>query len=129
MLIVIKSTTKPMAGNHPVTFTSAYGQGQAEWYGAPPTVEREYDVELEIPQALTWGKEITPESKTRPTIGVTEDGYNYIIGFLEQVEEDGCLTIRLGSSIVLIEATGTAIIGGGYVRVRFERLVLYDTGL
>jgi|GEM_PF-801211 len=128
MLVTIESYSKSMSGNWSVTFLSPYGQGEAEWRGQPPTLGQQYSVELELPQPLAWGQEITPASDPTPAVGTEEDGH-FMVALVEQVDEDGCVTVRVGSSIVLLETTGMATVVGGYIRVRFDRLILFDTGL
>ena len=108
-----------------VTFSTEFGVAKALWAGNIPEVYQECFVEFEIPDVLVWGKNIIQSEKLEYSIGMDND-LLYLAGILESVESDGYTVIRLGETIVSIEADGRPFKLGTYVKIKTNRLVLYD---
>ena len=108
-----------------VMFSTEYGNAKATWNGELPEANKEYFVEFEITDILVWQKNVTLSEKLKNVIGMENDAF-YMIGFLESVEEDGYTVVRLGESIVSLEIEGNSLQQGTFVKVKADRLLLYD---
>lgn len=62
MKIIIKSFEENNAEKE-VEFSSEFGEGTALWQGTLPKEGIAYDVEIEIPNVLKWGKDIHETKK------------------------------------------------------------------
>ncbi|HLO02614.1 MAG TPA: hypothetical protein VK191_05865 [Symbiobacteriaceae bacterium] len=107
-----------------VRFTCEWGAGEARWVGPTPKPESKHDVEIDVAKELKWGTAIRLTLESQPLIATTIDG-NRIIAQLEAVELDGTAAIRLGSSLILVDAVGEPLAPGSWVQVRTPDLVLY----
>jgi hypothetical protein len=97
----------------------------AYWRGDPPSRGQFTDVELAVTRVLTWGEELEPVSDAEagePTLGVLD-------GTLEVVDEEGTVTLLVGSSLVILSAKGTPPAPGTRVRLRNCEIAAYPTHL
>jgi hypothetical protein len=93
------------------------------WRGDPPTKGQFTDVELAVTRVLTWGEELEPVSEVRePTLGVLD-------GTLEAVDAEGTVTLRVGTSQVILSARGTPPAPGTRVRLRNCEIAAYPAHL
>jgi hypothetical protein len=111
-----------------VSFSTTLGSAVAEWLGQPPRLHEEYDVELEIPGRLTWGDSIHQVHAGREAI---ESGMGTVglVGRIVSVDEDGCLALQIGDSIVLVDATGVPSDVQGFLQVVIPLLRLHPVEL
>jgi hypothetical protein len=113
-----------------VVFSSVYGEGIALWQGANPDEGITYDVEVEIPNVLEWGKDIH-ETNTNDLYSIKIS--NKLVCFegkLESVsEEDGCCVVRIGESIILLETKGIPSEVGSFLRFETENVVFYENNI
>lgn len=116
------------AGANPrVRFVMAFGASVALWHGEPPE-QREYDVELEVPETLEWGRTILcVDAAAQPAISTVEAGVR-ICGTLDSVDEDGVIAVRLGPSIFLVETIGEMPAVGSRICLTTEGLELFPVG-
>lgn len=108
-----------------VIFSTECGDAKAFWNGDMPIINKKYDVEIEIPGILIWGKNIKRTKEDRYTIGI-KDNLLYILGRLESVEDDGYTIIRLGENIVPLEVEGNPPPIGAFVKVETNEITLYN---
>ncbi|MGO1298557.1 MAG: hypothetical protein ACTMIA_14805 [Vibrio sp.] len=110
-----------------VDFSSDYGSSAALWVGEPPTPGRLYDVELEIDDDLVWGESI---STTRDRVSIAlEEGMFVVVGSVTSLEEDGCLSIAVGDSVILLDVENAPEDISGLVECRALDVKLYSTNL
>lgn len=107
------------------TFSTDFGIAQAIWEGEAPLIEKEYFVELEIAGVLKWEKDIVKSGNSQPIIE-TRDDITYINGCLESIDDDGYTVIRIGESIICLEAEGDAYPIGTFVEIQINSITLYN---
>ncbi|MDQ0110678.1 hypothetical protein [Paenibacillus harenae] len=112
-----------------VVFSSQFGDGIALWQGAIPKEGSSYDVELEIPDVLKWGKDIQEINSHLYSIKILNNKVCFA-GKLESVsDEDGCCVVRFGDSIFLLETDGFPLEGGSFLRFETENVIIYENNL
>ncbi|CAM4399849.1 hypothetical protein [Paenibacillus tarimensis] len=108
-----------------VSFQSNIGNGKASWNGDPPTVNIEYYVEVEIHDNLSWGDNIIKSSSRHSQIEL-DDSSLILTGKIESIDDDGYTVIRLGESIICIEALGTPLSIGTYVSIHGKNVEFFN---
>lgn len=111
-----------------VYFSSEFGQAWANWLENLPDPKQTYHVELSVGDTLTWGLDIAPAPGASHKLEPDGNGVA-IYATLEGCEEDGFTVLRLGNSIVMVEAFGEAPPIGTIVRAHIQALTLSDTGI
>lgn len=111
-----------------VKFHSPFGSGTALWDGIAPNISEILDVEFDLDEVFSWGKNITPSSEKTPKIAVTAD-VTYITAELTHGADEECSALRLGDSIILIELDGPTPQESGFVEVKAARIHLYPTNI
>ena len=96
--------------------------------GDLPDVGSNYYVEIAIDQCLVWGDDIIVTESLPHRIAQSEAGIT-LEATLELIDNEGAATLRLGSSLVLIETEGTPPPINTSVRVYLKELILCDTGI
>jgi len=128
MKVVIKSYEKSNE-EIKVEFSSKFGEGIASWQGVMPKEGISYDVELEIPNVLKWGKDIHRINSQLYSIQLLNNRVCFE-GKLESFsEEDGCCAIRLGDSIILLETEGTPSEVQSFLRFETENVIIYEDNI
>jgi hypothetical protein len=108
-----------------VCFQSKIGNGKALWNGNPPTINKDYYVEIEIHDNLLWGDNIVKSPTRRFQIDLADNSL-ILTGELESIEDDGYTVIRLDESIVCIEASGTPLSIGTYVSILATKVEFFN---
>ena len=111
-----------------VDFLSDYGKSAALWIGTPPTLGELYDVELKIDDDLVWGEGISKTTKGRASITL-EEGMFVVVGSVISLEEDCCLSIAVGDSLILLNVKNAPEDIPGLVECRALVVKLYSTNL
>ncbi|MHA4977423.1 MULTISPECIES: hypothetical protein [Pseudomonas] len=111
-----------------VSFHSPAGSGTALWVGIAPNLGDEVDVEFDLDEIFSWGKNITPSSSKVPKISHT-NGVTQITAELIHASDKDCAALKLGGSVLLIELDGPVTQKSGYVDVRATRVLLYPTNI
>ncbi len=111
-----------------IDFSSEYGTSTALWVGEKPTLGAIYDVELEIDDDLVWGESISTTTNNRTTIGL-EEGMFIVVGSVINLEEDGCLSIAVGDSVILLDVVNVPGDVSGLVECRASSVKVYSTNL
>jgi hypothetical protein len=102
------------------------GNLTARWRGGElPSADETHDVEVESVGHLVWGENL----KVSAEIARTEDETS-LIGLVEDVE-GAAVTLRVGDSILLLEADGEPPLGvlGEMASVRPREFELWPTGI
>lgn len=126
MRVKILETHLQTASSTSVRFSSDHGDSVGRWHSDMPESGREYDVEVEVPGVLEWGRDVVASSKTIPSISTTHDAVQ-ICGVLELAHEDGVVTLRIGSSLLLVETQGQPPPAGTCVCMTVSHIDLYET--
>lgn len=111
-----------------VEFSSDYGCSFALWGSDEPTSGAFYDIEFEIDDDLVWGESISTTTRDADTIAF-EKGALVIVGTVVKLEKDGCLSVRLGDSIILLDVEDVPEDISGIVEFRTLEAKLYSTNL
>jgi hypothetical protein len=118
------------ARSQSVSFSGPVGHATAVWRGNTLPDTGDHDVEVEIPVALHWGRDL--RERATPAVGIqqTADGYR-LTGRVVDHGSDGVLAIDLGGSIVMLDAEGTppADVVGRMVEFDSPVLELYPTNI
>jgi hypothetical protein len=111
-----------------VRFHSPVGGGIALWNGSAPKTGETVDVEYDLDEVFSWGKNIMPSSEKTSKINVIADTI-YIIAELTPSADRTCAALNLCDSIILIELEGPIPLKSGFVEVRAARIHLYPTNI
>ncbi|WP_157659234.1 hypothetical protein [Thauera butanivorans] len=114
--------------NNKIQFSSIYGGSSALWVGKTPVVGEIYDVELEIDDDLVWGVNIYTTTKASSSIAL-EEGVFVVIGTAIKLEEDGCLSMAVGDSVVLLDVKNAPKHISGPVECRASDVKVYSTNV
>lgn len=111
-----------------VEFSSDYGRSAAIWVGEPPITGSFYDVELDVDDDLIWGESISTTSRNTATISLEEELF-VVVGTVISLEEDGCLSISVGDSVILLDVENAPTGLSGLIECRASDVKLYPTNL
>ena len=106
-----------------VAFSSDFGHAIADWNGEVPKINREYQVEFDINNTLTWEKDITKRGKNTKLIQQS-GGAIQIYGDIDSIDDDGYTVLRIGDSIIPFLTTGTPFPVGTSVVLSTEKITL-----
>lgn len=111
-----------------VTFRSDLGDGYAKWSGEKPHLNSNYNVEIDIDDKFVWGQNI---ATTDATATITKDDNYNIIAVAEVIayEKDGCLSLKLNESVILLEVEGVPDNVTGNVKLRAVDVTLFPVNL
>ncbi len=106
-----------------VEFNTPYGATFGNWIGAEPELFKECHIEFEIPDRLIWGSNISESELHDYKIWSNEK--NIVLNVkLESYDDDHCLTVRLGDSLILVETQGTPFTAL-FLSLRVEKINIY----
>lgn len=108
-----------------IRFSSPYGSAHGYWMDQNPEINKSYHVEFDIPQVLVWGKDIKEAESDEYSVGYDENGNIFIRSMFHSYDESGCLTVRLGESLVLVETKGDPIANCKFLRICFSKMNIY----
>ncbi|KAB0563947.1 hypothetical protein C9383_15135 [Pseudomonas palleroniana] len=111
-----------------VSFHSPVGSGTALWMGISPAIGEEQDVELDLDEVFTWGKNIIPSSRKTPKINII-NGLTQITAQIIQNPDGEWTALKLGDSIVLIELDELPTQKSGFVELKATKIHLYPTSI
>jgi len=93
-----------------------------------PEKNKSYHVEFDIPQSLIWGKDIKKAESNEYKMWYEDDNI-YICAMFHSFEDNCCLTIRLGESLILVETEGDPIEDSKYLTICFRKINIYPYSL
>jgi hypothetical protein len=112
-----------------VEVRSELGAFVARWHGAPPPVGSVRSVELDVDDSLTWGVDAVPVEPRPHAIARGPDDGVVLWAMIERLGEDGYVGLRLGPSIVMLDAVGVPPPLGATVRIEARAVTLFDTNI
>jgi len=107
-----------------VCFSSDFGCAKAYWKGKEPSVNSNYQVEVDIDHTLMWGKEVLFEENSKPNIQQKNDQI-FVTGCIDSIDEDGYTVLRLDDSIIPFLTIGEPYQVGAHVRLCTKLITLY----
>ena len=111
-----------------VDFSSDFGRSAAIWEGEAPAAGVFYDVELDVDNALVWGESVSTTSSNKAMIALEEELF-VVIGKVISLEEDGCVSISVGDSVILLDVENAPKELTGHIECRASDVKLYPTNL
>ena len=111
-----------------VDFSSDFGRSAAIWEGEAPAAGVYYDVELDVDNTLVWGESVSTTSSNKSTIALEEELF-VVIGKVISLEEDGCVSISVGDSVILLDVENAPKELTGHIECRASDVKLYPTNL
>lgn len=124
MRIIVKDVYKEET-TYCVTFLTQYGIGKGKWRGEVPVINNEYFVEIEIPQVLTWGEEITL-ADTNSCKLLTKESNLQIVGKLESIEDDGCAFVQFDDILIAFATEGNSFSIDTYIELSIREMILCE---
>jgi hypothetical protein len=106
-----------------VKFSSDFGNAVAYWSEKKPTINSNYQVEIDISGVVEWGKEALLSDNNIEAIYLKNDNV-FISGSIESIDEDGYTTVRLGNSIISFLTTGIPFQVGAYITLSTKKITL-----
>jgi hypothetical protein len=128
MKITLNTVVPSGRGQCSVVFKTAFGIGQADWVGDPPEPGVDVDVELDLDDDLIWGENLAPADRAGPSIDF-DQGVLTVVGAPEAAAEDGTFALRLGDSIILLEAKELPKDLPEFVRIKVRNAKAYATNI
>lgn len=122
MRVIINEITH-MNLNVIVEFSSDHGSAIACWNGKVPNINKEYQVEVDIDNTLTWNKDIL-ENKDYSSVFRRNGTSIMISGDIDSIDDDGYTVLRIGDSIIPFLTTGTPFPVGTNVTLSTAKITL-----
>lgn len=104
-----------------VLFSTDFGDAKAFWEGEVPTINSEYQVEVDIIDTLVWNIDIIRAENDNYSIQM-ENEFIHISGKLDSVDDDGYTVLRIGDNIIPFVATGEPFHAGTFISVSSKLL-------
>ncbi len=101
MNIIITKIIRNSANETQIEYSSAYGTGVSTFIGPPPKKDQVLDVEIDINDNFSWGKNLATSKKKAPSI-YYKNGKTFITAELLTIEDDDCGVLKIGDCIALI---------------------------
>lgn len=111
-----------------VGFQTSVGSGVALWIGTPPTVGEVQDVEFELDEVFSLGKNLIPSSRNSPGINVI-NGVTQIIAEIVENADEEWLALKFEDSIIMIEVDDPLTERSGFVEMRTTKIRVYPTNI
>ncbi|OPA88558.1 hypothetical protein BFW86_16055 [Pseudomonas fluorescens] len=111
-----------------VKFQSSVGNATASWSGSAPKINEILDVEIDLDDIFSWGKNIRPAIAKTPHITVI-NGVTLVTAELIQGKDKECAALKLGDSVILIEFDEAPAENSGFVEVSTTKIQLYPTNI
>lgn len=129
MKIIISDVQSSPEQEYIVKFTTSFGSGRGTWKSKIlPQKEETYYVEFEVEKPLVWGTSIVKCNTLEYSIAEVQKGI-ILQGKIESIDENNCIVIRIGDSLLFIETIGDAQNVGSFVKLIIDELSIYDTNL
>jgi hypothetical protein len=115
-------------GRERIMFETPIGIGFGDWEGEMPAQGESTDVEIEIDDDLKWGRDITMTNESVSMIASENNLFRFVAEVLSY-ENDGCLAVRLGESVVLLDVDDAPSDIKGWIECKAARVKLYPTNM
>jgi hypothetical protein len=123
MEIVITEPTSKSAVKHTVYMQSTFGSMSAVWLGKAPKIGERYTVEIE--DILIWGSDITLQEGKEYRL-FERDEQKYFWGWIERIDEDGLLMLKVGTSLLMVDTIGEPLVQSGFVEIKASNVSIYN---
>ena len=117
-----------MKGTLYVKFQSPSGNATALWSGTTPENNEILDVEFDLDDVFSWGKNIKLSNKKTPHI-TTINGVTQITAEVIKNQDEECAALKINDSIILIDLEKPMAEKTGWVQVSTARIRLYPTNI
>ncbi|WP_157832156.1 hypothetical protein [Pseudomonas sp. S09G 359] len=107
---------------------SPIGNGMALLSGTVPRIDDILDVEVDLDEIFSWGRNITASSGRTPSISVA-NGITQITAELIQGTDEECTALQFGDSILIIELDTPIAEKTGFVDVITTKVRLHPTNI
>jgi hypothetical protein len=111
-----------------VKFETSIGTGAGTWNGELPTLGDCTDIEIDIDDNFDWGKNIITSNKDICMIAIENNLFRFVAQVISY-EDDGCLTIKLGDSIIFLDVDNVPSAIEGWIEGKAKSIRLYPTNL
>ena len=112
-----------------VSFISEYGVCEGIWVGDPPVLNHTYNVEINIEEDLIWGVNVF-NSKEQKFILEKNTEHIKIIAQVESIEDENLCVLKLGSSILMENISGSAELKKGtFIEIKSKIIRIFDSNL
>lgn len=111
-----------------VRFETPIGVGVGIWNGELPVLGDRTDIEIDIDDDLEWGKNITMTNSNIGMIAIEKNLFRFVARVISY-EDDGCLTVKLGDSVVFLDVDNVPSTIQGWVEGKVKAVRLYPTNL
>lgn len=102
--------------NNLVLFSTDFGDAKAIWEGEEPTINNEYQVEVDINETLIWNIDIIRVENGYYSIQIEND-IIHISGSLDSLDDDGYAILKIGESIIPFMAMGEPFQVGSFIKL------------
>ena len=127
MRVVIRSISSDDRTTR-VMFSSAYGEGVADWAFGSPSIDTEYFAELECKEVLKLGINAFISETSAPAL-VHEEGETTFTGQIETIFENRTMSVRFGDALFLAETEGNLPSEGTWISITSKHFSLYNTNI
>lgn len=107
-----------------VRFGSPFGEAVVRWASGTPVVHGTYDVEFNVSDRVEWDRTGVVVDERAPSIEMAQGGVQ-LCGTLDNVQADGVIGLRLGTSLILLESVGEPPAVGSTICVTVKHVELY----
>jgi hypothetical protein len=111
-----------------VKFETPIGVGTGIWNGKLPALGDYTDIEIDIDDNFEWGKNITTTNSNISMIAIENNLFCFVARVISY-EDDGCLTVTLGDSVVFLAVDNVPDGIQGWVEGKVKAVRLYPTNL
>ncbi len=112
-----------------IVFETLFGVGRGHWMTkTSPKLNAYHEVEFEIPDSLVWEENVFLAKNNKELIEI-DNKYLNIQGNIEQIDSDGLVVFRIGSSIILIDEFKDVPPVNSFIQVKISNLRIFDTNI
>ena len=129
-MLIIETTARRTKCAYEFYFKTSFGIGLGMWNEdkKPICNQANIDVELDIGERLVWGLTISPTKETGYSISYKGE-FNFLIGRVVSVENDGSFSLKIGQSILLLAGQNLPPQFRGMVTIQCVKISLFPTSV
>jgi hypothetical protein len=124
MRVRVKSVGSASASQTCVSFVCDIGGGSGQWLGSAPSVDAEYDVEIDLLGVLKWGEQVRATEQLAPSLAQREQ-LTVVVGTLQAFDGE-VAELRLLDDVVLVEVDRVGSEVPCQVEIQTRGLRLFD---
>jgi hypothetical protein len=130
MLVTVKKLLDP--NQKIIEFITTCGEGMAIIHtGKEIHPQLQLYIEIEVEGIFTYGKNLLKAEEEQERFTLNSNGLNKLTGYIESVEDDGILFLRIKENLIMVESLSESVKQGDYVTLILSpnEFILYDIGL